>query len=194
VSAAIAHSLVFKVPPNPALQADWNPAPLLDSLSMLSPLSLWVTLSHGFQRLSALVRRTQSRSIQESCTSQRRLAFPIKGFWSPSSTAMPSRRSSPRRLAAWSPRTSQSCCGGTRERIPDRPRRSRKRSLARTVWHGRLTRDLSRTPCIRFTILVRDVSRGADVELRCGPRLRQGECLRGSQLHQDSAHRTRCEI
>jgi hypothetical protein len=26
VSAAIAHSLVFKVPPNHALQADWNPA------------------------------------------------------------------------------------------------------------------------------------------------------------------------
>jgi hypothetical protein len=37
VSAAIAHSLVFKVPPNHALQADWNPAQLLASLAMSSP-------------------------------------------------------------------------------------------------------------------------------------------------------------
>ena len=43
VSAAIAHSLVFKVPPNHALQADWNPARLA-SLAMHSRLYLEHTL------------------------------------------------------------------------------------------------------------------------------------------------------
>jgi hypothetical protein len=47
VSAAIAHSLVFKVPPNHALQADWNPAQFLASLAMPSRLYLEHTLVLG---------------------------------------------------------------------------------------------------------------------------------------------------
>ena len=139
--------------------------------------------------------RTQSRAIQESCTFHRHLAFPdgriLESFIGRYGFATLITSSSAGLVASHIPIMLRK----RGERIPDRSRRSCKQSLARTVrWQSGGARDLSRTPCICFTVLVRDVSRGADVELRCGPRLRQGDCLRRSQLHQGSAHGTRCEI